>query len=313
MNRMRSFLLALLVVWAVLGIAAYFYSQQQDIPARIALGLLPAFLAEAAFYVLMAFPRLYPRVGLLALTGVIPYCLYSVPLGVFRWSALAQVAALALVLSFWYALLPKKPVTDIAFLLLMAAVMLSPVFPTLYGSPLPRLKLEVLGALMWRRLGMTAVLAVRGVEGVGFGFIPRRNEWWIGLREYLYFLPCGATLALLAGFASVHPLSMQALVVAPATFLGMLWVVALSEEFFFRGLLQQWLARWTSSVIAGLLIASAAFGLAHVWFRQFPNWRFAPLAAIAGLFYGRAYLKAGGIRAAMVTHALVNTTWRLLF
>jgi hypothetical protein len=34
---------------------------------------------------------------------------------------------------------------------------------------------------------------------------------------------------------------------------------------------------------------------------------------VAGWFYGRAYLKAGNIRAAMVAHALTNVTWRVLF
>ena len=99
--------------------------------------------------------------------------------------------------------------------------------------------------------------------------------------------------------------------IAAVTFLGMLWVVALGEEFFFRGLLQQWLGKWLRSPVAGWLLASALFGLAHLPFRSFPNWRFAAIAAVAGLLYGRAYVKAGSIRAAMVTHALVNTTWRV--
>jgi membrane protease YdiL (CAAX protease family) len=37
------------------------------------------------------------------------------------------------------------------------------------------------------------------------------------------------------------------------------------------------------------------------------------VATVAGFFYGRAYSLSGGIRAAMVTHALVNTTTRMLF
>jgi membrane protease YdiL (CAAX protease family) len=34
---------------------------------------------------------------------------------------------------------------------------------------------------------------------------------------------------------------------------------------------------------------------------------------VAGWFYGRAYLKTGSIRAAMVAHALTNVTWRVFF
>jgi hypothetical protein len=35
------------------------------------------------------------------------------------------------------------------------------------------------------------------------------------------------------------------------------------------------------------------------------------LATFAGLFYGRAFLQARSIRAAMVTHALVVTVWQV--
>jgi len=90
-------------------------------------------------------------------------------------------------------------------------------------------------------------------------------------------------------------------------------VVALAEEFFFRGFLQVLLAKRLRSETAGLVAASVLFGLAHLWFRSFPNWRFAIAAAVTGVFYGLAFLKAGSIRASMVTHALVVTTWRMFF
>jgi uncharacterized protein len=75
----------------------------------------------------------------------------------------------------------------------------------------------------------------------------------------------------------------------------------------------QGLGRWLKNNTAGLILSSVAFGLVHLPFRDFPNWKFALVAAIAGLFYGRAYSQAGGIRAAMITHALVNTTTRIFF
>ncbi|HSW50790.1 MAG TPA: CPBP family intramembrane glutamic endopeptidase, partial [Bryobacteraceae bacterium] len=75
----------------------------------------------------------------------------------------------------------------------------------------------------------------------------------------------------------------------------------------------QWLSRALGNQVAGLILTSIAFGLVHLPFRSFPNWRFALIAAVAGLFYGRAYSQAGGIRAAMITHALVNTTTRVFF
>ena len=97
------------------------------------------------------------------------------------------------------------------------------------------------------------------------------------------------------------------------TFFGILWVTALGEEFLFRGLAQQWIGEWLKSPWAGLLLASLLFGSVHLWFRAFPNWRFAILAAVAGIFYGLAFRRAQSIRASMVAHALTVTTWRLFF
>jgi len=62
------------------------------------------------------------------------------------------------------------------------------------------------------------------------------------------------------------------------------------------------------SPTAALLVTSLLFGLAHLWFRSFPNWRWVPVAAVLGWFCGRARNQAGSIRAGMVTHVLVVTT-----
>jgi membrane protease YdiL (CAAX protease family) len=77
--------------------------------------------------------------------------------------------------------------------------------------------------------------------------------------------------------------------------------------------LQQWIGKWIGSEIAGLLLASLLFGAVHLWFRGFPNWRLAIMAAFAGVFYGMAFRQTKSIRASMVTHALVVTTWRVFF
>jgi membrane protease YdiL (CAAX protease family) len=103
------------------------------------------------------------------------------------------------------------------------------------------------------------------------------------------------------------------LATAPLTFLGFLWVVALGEEFLARGLLQQWISDWTGRPGAGLAFASIAFGFTHLWYGDFPNWKSAILTTALGWFCGKAYNEAGGIRAAMVTHALVVTVRQTLF
>ena len=76
---------------------------------------------------------------------------------------------------------------------------------------------------------------------------------------------------------------------------------------------EDFLARGMRSETVGLILASVLFGLAHLAFRPFPNWRFAIVGGIAGVFYGLAFLQARSVRASMVTHALVVTTWRVFF
>jgi membrane protease YdiL (CAAX protease family) len=91
-----------------------------------------------------------------------------------------------------------------------------------------------------------------------------------------------------------------------------LWVVALSEEFFFRGLLQQWLEGWTGNATAALITTSVIFGSAHLGFhRTFPNWRWAIVAGILGLFLGLTWRSARSVQASMVNHALIVTVWRV--
>ncbi len=97
------------------------------------------------------------------------------------------------------------------------------------------------------------------------------------------------------------------------TFSGILWVVSLAEEFFFRAFLQTLIARSTHSEAVGLMAAATLFGLAHLPFRRFPNWRLAIVAVCPGIFCGLSLLRARSVRASMVTHALVATTWRMFF
>src|SRR5260370_30912335 len=101
----------------------------------------------------------------------------------------------------------------------------------------------MLGKLMWIRLGILAVLTIRGLPA-RVGFWPNREEWRIGLIHYVGFLPVGAVLVYVFGFTRFHPAVMSwwrwPLVLA-GTFFAILWVIALAEEFFFRGFLQHML------------------------------------------------------------------------
>jgi membrane protease YdiL (CAAX protease family) len=235
---------------------------------------------------------------------------------VFDWSWLAGVAAMAALLSFWFVVVPKRPAANLAFIVLVAAGLLAGIFQRLYGQPAPKLKLGILGELMWTRLSIAAVLSIARIDVKGFGFLPARKEWAAGTTGFLLFLPIAALLGSVVDFAHFNPKPLewyQTIGLAAATFLGMFWVVALREEFFFRGLLLEWISGWTKSNAAALAVTSVLFGLVHLPFPPSPNWRFVLLATVAGLCYGFVYLRTRSVRAAMVTHALVNTVWRVFF
>jgi membrane protease YdiL (CAAX protease family) len=314
---LRRFRRAVLAGWVMLAAAGLLYARMKGIPRSTALPVLAAFLSVYPFYLVPGIEALRAWIeerftplelaGWLTASALLPYLIFSLPIGQFRWGALAQVACLALAVSLWYVVLPASRGTDLGLVAFVAAVLLRGYFAPIYSSPSPALKgLEILGHVTLVYLTATVLLTVRRITGVGFGFLPTRDEWMIGLRHFVYFLPVGLPLALALKQIhwSAHNLIWWRLA---GTFLGALWVVALSEEFFFRGLLQQWLGLWSGNRQLARLLASVLFGLAHLPFRAFPNWRFALLAAVAGWFYGRAYDRAGSIRASMVTHALVVT------
>jgi membrane protease YdiL (CAAX protease family) len=327
MKRMRQFLTTLVVVWTAASIATFVYSQQQNIPSSVALAVLPAFLIEAVFYLMPGFEavrKAFDRLGakpfraaLLAVFALFPYLVESPRTGTFRLSSFVALLAVVAVAAFWYAWIRPSIPADLLFLAFLAAVYLSKLFDQIYGQPAPHVKLAILGQLMWIRLGILAVLSLRSLPNARFGFVPTRSEWRIGILFYLFFLPVGGAIAYWLNFAKFHAPTLEwwklALLV-PGMFLAFLWVVALFEEFFFRAFLQRILAGSLRNETAGLVVASALFGLAHLTFRHsFPNWRFAILGGVSGVFYGLAFLKAGSVRAGMVTHALVVTTWRLFF
>ncbi len=314
-TRPTAWILVGVALLAVIGGALY--ASFLSIPARIAVPAAAALVVEACLYVAAMLERVRTplearlRASRLALwltaSGLAPYLLYAVPCGVFDARLFATLGAACAAVSFWFVVFPAGRVSQVLFIVFVGAVLLSPVFPAIYGEPWQKVPLAILGQLMWTRLAVLSTLSIARIEVKRPGLIPNRAEWKAGTIEFLLFIPLGALLGWAVGFASfrLRPMPWWAMVaLAAATFAGMLWVVALREEFFFRGLLQPWL---------GLIATSLLFGMVHLPFRDFPNWRFAILATVAGVFYGRAYRRAGSVRAAMVTHALVNTAWRVFF
>lgn len=308
--------------WAACVAAGYLYTQEKDVPWAAARVVAPAFVLEATLFLVLGVERWRalldrrPRVvvaAVLVAAAVAPYGVASLALGTFSWMHAGAIAGLAAVLAFWYIMLPANPLADVGLLAVAAAVVLLKVFPQMYPRPHERLAMEALGQAMWIRTGLFAILSVRRVKGVGFGFWPELREWKIGLLHFAMLLPLAAALGWWIGFTEPRWPQPGWVTLAPLTFFGTLWVLALGEELFFRGLLQQWMCGWLKNEWAGLLATSAIFGAVHLWYAAFPNWRFALLAALAGVFYGLAFRRGKGIRAAMVTHALTVTAWKTFF
>ena len=203
---------------------------------------------------------------------------------------------------------------DIAFLAIVPAVLLGRYFETDLPPRLPGFKNELvfLGHFTLIVMAIMVLLVERRVNESGYGFLPNRREWQIGALHYLYFLPLGRRWR--CCWARSRWKARRRSGRSPATFLGFLWTIALSEEFFFRGVLQQWIQNWTWSRTRRPADHVRAFRPGpHRFRRQFPNWQWVLIAAVLGWCCGRARNQAGSIRAAMVTHALVVATWRGFF
>jgi uncharacterized protein len=87
--------------------------------------------------------------------------------------------------------------------------------------------------------------------------------------------------------------------------------IAVPEELFFRGWMQNLLERRLGQRWA-LLATAVLFGLSHFNKRALHfNWRYVLLAALAGVFYGRAWRQERRVGASAITHASVDTLWSL--
>lgn len=282
---------------------------------------LPAFALEAVFYLGAGFvhtrswfARISSRraqAALLWITALLPYLIFSSAAGTFEPRAFYLLAALTAIFSFWYGITPRRFAYDFAFLVIAAAPVLLRTFPRIYRSPDSHLHIDVLGHLMWIRIGILALLVLRGWNPGPFSFWPRTHEWKAGLFYYLLALVPLIVLALTihdVRFEPLHDSWWQNTAIAIGTFFGILWVVALSEELFFRGFVERaFLDSWRSPIIA-IVVSAVLYGCAHL-----PNWRHAVVVTVLGIALGTAYRRTGSVRSPMVTHALVVTTWRVFF
>lgn len=164
--------------------------------------------------------------------------------------------------------------------------------------------------------GIYGFVALRPLEGTGFDLRLRLRDLGVGLREFVFYLPIALVLGLSLGFLHVHSFGQSGMHVMLR--FGEAWIftfffIAVPEELFFRGWMQNLLERRWGRRTA-LLVTAVLFGLSHFNKRAvYFNWRYVLLAAIAGVFYGRAWRQDRRVGASSVTHATVDAVWSLWF
>src|SRR4051794_25983972 len=186
----RVYLIVLACALAGLLGAAEAYSLRLPGSPWILRAAFPAFALELAFFLAATLESTRSRFaawgtpalqGLaLWISGLLPYSVFSLLSGTFHIQSFLILAFLTALFSFWNVLLPRSGVSDLGFLALAAAPMIARIFPALYASPDPHLKIDFLGHAMWFRIGIVALLVLRGWDAGPFSLWPRMREWRIG-------------------------------------------------------------------------------------------------------------------------------------
>jgi membrane protease YdiL (CAAX protease family) len=283
------------------------------LPALLCFALLLAplwFFAFGAAEPLLA--GLRSRIARIVAPAVLalPYLLYAIPLHEFHLRYALALALLPVALSALLEFAPRAQKLlwqDVVVLLVLAFTLEL----GLFSGAWPRPGLGSLPKLYLADVALYLYLIVRDIDGMGYSFRPQASAFAIGLREFFFYAPFAFAFGFATHFIGFHPRSHSLWHIAAAVLVTFL-LTAVPEEIFFRCILQNLL-----EPIAGrgraLAIASVLFGLAHFHKGAVFNWRYVIMAAMAGVFYGRAWRAKRQILASAVTHTAVDVVWSLWF
>lgn len=323
-------LLPILGIWAALCFAGALYASWQGYGGRDFAATITVF----AFFLLVMLAlaargiadRLAARAGpggglLLGSAAFLAYLIYALGTNTFAIARVGAVAGLVFVPLALAVSAERRPLgawQDYAIVLGIWLVVKP--LPNRWGIsmshwlwPYPGERLAyVLTVMLALNVALAAFVLARRAEGIGYNIGWGRRWGFFVVASFVVFaciaIPLGEALHFIA-FSPQWAQWKSFLLTAVAIFCFTAW----PEEFLFRGLLQNVLARSTKSDLAGCWTASVVFGFSHITNLGFPNWRYVILASIAGVFYGWTWRKTGSIFASAIVHALVDVTWHFLF
>lgn len=327
MRRQRSLLPLIIVVLAVgaamLPIAAG-YVQHYALSFSAAFGIYICFIELLLYVAAPAFPAghtLLARIMsgryktfklLLLLT--LPYLCYTAGTGDWQWTGMLRVVGIAAPVIIVYSAFPVASaatftVQDLFAAAWMVSVVLFHLFQGVWNRPA---NLDFMGRFFVLSLGVLCWTHIRCVPDLGYRLVFSTTVFVSVVKNFCLFAVIAIPLGIALGFTSWNPRWRGALDFATA-FLQIFLFIALLEEVFFRGFLQNLLEKSFHSWWRAQLVASCIFGLFHILHAPFPNWRYVVLASVAGWFYGAAYREGGTLFASALVHATVDTTWRTFF
>jgi hypothetical protein len=310
-------------LWAALCFIGALYASWQGYGGREFAATLTAF---AFFFLVMLLfaargvaDRLAARVGpgggfLLGAAAFLAYLIYGLGTNTFAIGRAGAVAGLVFIPLALAVSAERRPAGTWQDYATLAGIWVTVKFaPSHWLWPYPGGRLAyVLTVLLALNVALATFVLVRRVDGIGYTIGWGRRWGFYVLGSFLVFIFIAVPLGEAMHFIvfSPHWAEWRSL---PLTSLAILLFTAWPEEFLFRGLLQNMLARSTKSDFAGWWTASVLFGFSHITNLGFPNWRYVILASIAGFFYGWTWRKSGSIFASAIVHALVDVLWHFLF
>ncbi len=240
---------------------------------------------------------------------VISYVVFTIPRGEFQLAYAAALFGIPVALA---SLMEFLPTGTNAFSWQDAITLLAvglPVEFRFFAGAWPHPGLSAMPKLLLVDAVLYVYLVVRRLPRVGFDFIVRGRDLVVGLREFAFYAPIAIGLGLALHFIHPHFVHRGLAGIAGA-YLVTFFFVAIPEELFFRGLLQNLLENRIGRTRA-LLLTACIFGLSH-FNKPLPfNSRYVLMAAIAGIFYGRAWLDRHRLTCSAITHTTVDVVWGL--